>query len=69
MRYTVQLLQTTFHDRWRIVDNGDNDLVVAFSNDEKMALHIAALLNIDVEKNEKLEQEKRIGISPHAETP
>lgn len=69
MRYAVNAAKGLYQDWCEIRDNDRNALMIALVRNETMAIHVATLLNIDEEENEKLEQEKRIGLSRNAETP
>lgn len=72
MRYTVRKPADPGQLWWEISDNKEGPNIgrsIAYAFTEKDALLIAALLNLDEEKNYKLEQERRVGLSRNAETP
>jgi len=58
MRYTVlhnDLSHPLIHERYEIIDS-DTDKMIGVAYDKSMALHIAALLNLDEETNDQLRQ-------------
>ena len=66
-KYTVKAINDPRNLNWEIT--GGDGGIIAYAFTEKDALLIATLLNLDEEKNYKLEQERRVGLSRNAETP